>query len=877
MRDQAAGFVKFCPDAIVGVTLDGCISVWNPAAERLYGFSAAEMLGQSLVAIVPPDRTAGAWALLARVGRGEVPGEQETVRRTKDGRLMDISLALFPAYDAHGEVIGAFATVRDITGVKQVARDLENSEHLFRAAFEDAPNGMTLVGLDGQILRVNRASCELLGRDAADLVNTSAITLVSDSQLRENAIANIDLVEGKRRSYSMDTWIVRPDGSPRWLRSHTSLIRDSEGNPLYYLGQAYDRTEEVVSREQLDTVSEQLQDALNRAGGAMFELDAGLRITRANASAGRLVSRPPESLVGQAILDVLGQGYVDTLMPTIQAAIQERQSQPAIETLCPVTARWFSAQIDTLAGGVSLLMQDVTTLHEIRERLRVSEMRFQTLVEQLPAGVYSHGADDDHAALYYSPRLLQMLGYASEDPYPLHNVEAWKTQVHPHDLDRILGEVATMVTAPPGQSVIEYRLRRKDGSYIWVQDYHGPLWSDDGQQVAWLGVIIDVTERKQISVMLARMAAIVEAADSPIYTRTIDGRITYWNPAAERLYGYSREEAIGQSITILFPDEADQLITDPGILMVESPARFQVLHRCKDGSLVDTEVVLFPVHYDNGEVFSIAGICQDISGRIAAERTLQQALAAAEAGSRAKSLFLTMMSHELRTPLQSILGYAELLLHDTQHPLPPLQHEDVGLIHDGARRMDRLITQLLDLSRMQVDRLALQLEPVDIGQVLAQVNGIVAPRSAAHGVQLAISAPAGLPLVLGDAERILQILLNLADNAFKFTEKGQVSVTVRTTHEWMDIAVKDTGIGIAPADMAHIFDEFRQVEDILTRRRQGAGLGLAIARRLAGQMGGEIVVASELGVGSTFTLRLPLAPEMHPAAVLHAGRGLAEK
>ncbi len=218
-----------------------------------------------------------------------------------------------------------------------------------------------------------------------------------------------------------------------------------------------------------------------------------------------------------------------------------------------------------------------------------------------------------------------------------------------------------------------------------------------------------------------------------------------------------------------------------------------------------------------------------------------------------------MMCHELRTPLQAVLGYSEFLLEGSEGLLTAEQREDIGYIHQAGGRMIGLINQMLDLSRMEAGRLELATEPVDLVQVIEHVRQDVAPQAAAKSLSLQIDLPASLPLVMGDAERLRQILLNLVGNAVKFTDEGCVRVAAAPTSTGgVDIVVRDTGIGIPPDALPFIFDEFRQVDSGLTRRHGGAGLGLAIARKLTEQMGGSIRVNSEVNVGSTITLHLPI-------------------
>ncbi|MCA9863181.1 MAG: GAF domain-containing sensor histidine kinase [Thermomicrobiales bacterium] len=236
---------------------------------------------------------------------------------------------------------------------------------------------------------------------------------------------------------------------------------------------------------------------------------------------------------------------------------------------------------------------------------------------------------------------------------------------------------------------------------------------------------------------------------------------------------------------------------------------------------------------------------------------LLQARDAAEAANQAKSAFLAMANHELRTPLQAILGYAEFLLNDTHAVLSDDQRVDLGYIQLGGRRMLAIINDLLDLARIEADGLMLRRDVVDLTQVVEQVRQDVQPQAAQRGIDLQVRLPERLPHLLGDGERLRQILLNLAGNAVKFTEAGLVEIAVEVDSDWVVVRVRDTGFGIAPEALDRIFDAYHQVEHGHPRRH-GAGLGLAIAQRLARLMDGQITVESTPGVGSVFRLQIPV-------------------
>jgi len=228
-----------------------------------------------------------------------------------------------------------------------------------------------------------------------------------------------------------------------------------------------------------------------------------------------------------------------------------------------------------------------------------------------------------------------------------------------------------------------------------------------------------------------------------------------------------------------------------------------------------------------------------------------------EAASHLKSQFLANASHELRTPLTSITGYVDLLLEGEAGELTPMQVEFLGTVASNARRQTMLIDDLLDLAKIESGRLEWSPNAVDLGAVADEVRTMLLPQAVTKGIELVVDATVPAPVVWADPALVDQVVLNLVANPVKFTEVGRVSVVVRAAAGRGELTVTDTGIGISPAALPHIFDEFRQADDSTSRRFGGTGLGLAIARHLAELQGGTIAVESQLGTGSSFTLSLP--------------------
>ena len=250
-------------------------------------------------------------------------------------------------------------------------------------------------------------------------------------------------------------------------------------------------------------------------------------------------------------------------------------------------------------------------------------------------------------------------------------------------------------------------------------------------------------------------------------------------------------------------------------------------------------------------------------------RELDAAKERAEAADRVKSAFLATMSHELRTPLNSILGFTGIVLKGMAGPLTPEQSKQLGMVQGSARHLLDLINDVLDISKIEAGQLEVRLAAFDLRASVTRVTGSVSPLLEKKGLSLRVVAPDSLPPILSDQRRVEQILLNLLQNAIKFTDRGGVTLTVELTDDFVpsgadrpvravSLRVSDTGIGIGREDLTLLFQPFRQIDSGLQRQHEGTGLGLAICRRLTGLLGGTIAAESSPGQGSSFTAVLPL-------------------
>ncbi len=393
---------------------------------------------------------------------------------------------------------------------------------------------------------------------------------------------------------------------------------------------------------------------------------------------------------------------------------------------------------------------------------------------------------------------------------------------------------------------------------------------DAAEIVALLGMGRDPIDLRPPGVASFMLAAIVDSSDDAILTTTPEGIILSWNPAAERLFGYRADEAVGQPASLLVPEGRESEIEAilAAVLRGEPTSHFETLRLRKDGTTVPVLLTISPVRDGAGNVFAATAVARDLTDRNL-RRDLRIARDEALESSRAKSEFLATMSHEIRTPMNGVIGLAGLLLHTD---LNEVQREYAIGVRASGEALLAIINDILDFSKVEAGKLDLESVDFDLAHAIEDVASLVAESAQAKGLELVAYCRPELPTALrGDVGRLRQILLNLVSNAVKFTDAGEVVLRASLDRQWtapdtlgVRFEVVDTGIGITPTMTARLFEPFSQGDASTTRRYGGTGLGLAICRRLAEAMGGSIGVDTELGRGSTFWVRLPFGPASEP-------------
>jgi PAS domain S-box-containing protein len=516
-------------------------------------------------------------------------------------------------------------------------------------------------------------------------------------------------------------------------------------------------------------------------------------------------------------------------------------------------------------GRVSALLTVITDASE-RKRLEIAER------DQLFLGSIVSSADDaivskdlNGVVTSWNKAAERLFGYTAEEMIG-KPIDVLIPRNHPDEEAQILKRIRR------GEPIEHYETdrMRKDGTIINISVTISPIRDRIGRIIGASKIARDITERKRLQKAEEAesfLTAVVESAEDAIIGKTLDGIVISWNPAAEKLYGYTAAEIVGKPVTILIPpdhpNEEAQILDR--IRRGDRIRHYETKRMRKDGEIIDVAQTLSPVKDSLGRIIGVSNITRGIAQQKRSEEREREALKQAqdakrqaEEASRAKDEFLATVSHELRTPMTAILGWSRMLL--AGQLTAERQQKAIETIDRNARSQAQLIEDLLDISRIVSGRLRIDFKSVDLANVIAAAVEAVRPAAEAKNIRIQTILSSGTGPILGDAERLQQVIWNLLSNAIKFTPRdGLVQIELHRVESQIEMCVTDNGVGIKPEFLPHLFERFTQADSSITRSRGGLGMGLAIVKSLV-ELHGGVVSASSAGQGrgATFTVKLPV-------------------
>jgi PAS domain S-box-containing protein len=360
----------------------------------------------------------------------------------------------------------------------------------------------------------------------------------------------------------------------------------------------------------------------------------------------------------------------------------------------------------------------------------------------------------------------------------------------------------------------------------------------------------EIQTRIEMEEGIQQLAAIVESTDDAVLTTTLDGTIATWNPGAERLYGYTRSEAVGKHVSILHGHTHDGADLFRRMANDERLARLETVNITKDGRRIDVSLTVSPIKDQSGAVVSASTIARDITDRKLLDRM--------------KDDFVGTVSHELRTPLTAIRGFIELVADGEAGPVTDTQREFLQIAGRNSDKLGVLINDLIDMNLIESRRLDIRRGPLDLTEVLSDVASTFRTMAQSKGLTFREDVRQ-LPRISGDGRRLVQVFSNLVSNAIKYTPRGEVGIAAAPCESGIEVTIHDSGIGLTPEDQAQLFTRFFRGRSPVVTEAGGTGLGLVIAKAIIERHEGTIKVESQLGKGTRFLVTLPASPAQSQA------------
>ncbi len=787
---------------------------------------------------------------------------------------------------------------------------LRGTQAHLAAIVESSSDAIIGSSLDGIVKSWNRSAELIFGYPAAAAIGRPVAELIVPAGLRHEEDAILAAVRRGEAFEIVQTRRHRQDGSLLDVSMAVAPIRDGSGavvggsktirdiSPLVAAQAAVSMLNASLERDvaqrtaELDTARRALRTVLDAVPAMIGYWDAGLVNRVANRGYAQFFGLDADDVPGRSMLELLGEPLYREIEPRARAALRgepqhfERDLVLRDGSMRHSLAHYLPDVVDGVTSGFYVIVHDVSDLVASRQALasalRENDVLVRTINEQLLYSV----TDASGIILEVNDNFCQALGYRREE---LVGADHRLLKSKEHD-DNFWGAMWRSIGA--GETWHGTICNRSaDDQPKWFDTVVAPYFDEHGVIERYVALRTDVTARHAADAALRHLSALLSnvlraASEMSVIATDAAGVITLFNAGAERMLGYEEAELVGRSTPACLHDpgevaeRANELSAQQGCVVQGFDTFTQVPLQAgaetrewtyvrKDGGRFPVLLTVTAMRDDTGAVLGYLGIGMDISQRKRDDAALRHSMELARQASLAKSEFVANMSHEIRTPMNAVLGMLTLA---RRTQLTERQRDYLDKADGAAQSLLGLLNDILDFSKIEAGKLEMELHPFALEDLLHELAVVVTGNNASKTVDVMFDiGPDVPPHLVGDPRRLLQVLINLAGNALKFTHDGNVVVRLAVLAHapgavTLRVSVSDTGIGIAADQLERIFDGFTQAEASTSRRFGGTGLGLAISAHLVGLMGGKLSVDSQPGRGSEFWFDLVLAPAVPPAA-----------
>ena len=752
----------------------------------------------------------------------------------------------------------------DTTEKRRFESELIEAEKKYRELFENAVIGAYRTTPDGKIIDVNPAFVKMFGaKDKFEILQMKASDLYADPRDREIFIRALEISDSIS---NFENRLKRLDGKEIIVREHVRAVKDPLGNVIFYEGMIEDITEQKKAEEKLKESEEKYRTLVegSLAGTYIFQ-DGKFKFV-----SGQILSifgfTPQEVLNTRKILEIVHPEDRKKVIKLFTSNLKGDISKSGFQFRI-IKKNGEIAWVEVLnnlinyEGKPALLgtMLDITDRIKAEQRNRIMSQLLLSLNDAIVL------TDENGNILEVNDAFCRITGY-SKDEVIGKNPRILKSGLHDANFYKEMWDSILTKGYWKGEIIN----KKKNGEFYFALLSISSIKDEVHGLTYYLGIQSDITERKKAEEQIRYQANLLENVNDAIIAADLNYRITSWNKAAEKMYGYKAEEVIGKEISevvkVEFPgltrEQVRQILQEKGFWKGEA------IHYNRFGEKIYVSSSLSIIRDINGNPIGTVGINRDITEQKKAEEKLKlyaEQLEIANAQlqelNKLKSEFLANTSHELRTPLNSIIGFLNLIkegLYESKEEM--MQFVDNALM--SARHLLNIINDILDIAKIEAGKLELTIEDVEVSELLQEVWTLSHVQAEQKKLEYRIIYPEKPIFIRGDRNRLKQILLNLIGNSIKFTHKGGITVKAEVFEEkgHCQFSVIDTGIGISKEKQAKLFQKFVQADGTTTRKYGGTGLGLAITKSLVEMMGGVIELFSEgEGKGTTVTFTIPLS------------------
>ncbi|MBC5991588.1 PAS domain S-box protein [Pontibacter cellulosilyticus] len=810
---------------------------------------------------IPQERMKQRGAYLQRVLDEKALIEFEEAILDKEGKEQRFIRRLNPVLNDKSQVELVIGHGLNITELRKAQEEIVASEAKNRAILAAIPDLMFIINKDGYYLDMKNVD-ELHLTVPKDKVIGNHINQMLPQPLAEKLLRLIQRVVHTGQYEKTEYDIDFPDGT-RYYEGRVLKYSDNE-----VLAIIRDNTEELKTAQEVQEKNDFIRQVVDSSPSLIFVKDAAGKFSFVNTECANLFGKSVNELVGASANTFYKHQDEPSFYNTVDKQVveeglvvklEEKFTKPNGETVWLNTIK---KPLFTSNGEVQVLgiATNITEQRQAKHRLEESEELFRLLSENSKDLISLHEPNGRY--IYVSKACKELLGYEPEELIGSMPIDI----LHPEDIDLIGQKGNVNYLLEHKNILVQHRLLRKDGSVQWVETNIKPILNEAGEVVKIQSAVRDIEERKKAEEALKesekKYRDLINYSRAYFCTHDMQGILQETNPYMLDMLGYTTDEMVGKNLKSFLPEHHQ---TNFNSYLREFRKKklvegiFTVLNKEQE------ERYLFYKNYKVEEPNTkpyIICIAQDITDRMHTEQQLKKAKEAAEESARVKENFLANMSHEIRTPMNGIMGMASLL---NKSPLNQAQKNYIKIIQQSADNLLVIINDILDIAKIEAGKLELEEIPFNLTDTVKAAYQTLIYKAEEKELAYLIK-PLHLKhqTVIGDPYRLNQVLLNLLNNAIKFTDAGSVTLSCSVLEEneeklTLEFAVSDTGIGIPVDKRDYIFEGFAQAYSSTTRKYGGTGLGLSICRNLIEMQHGEIWVESEENHGSTFKFRLTYA------------------